>query len=150
MPDYAGSMFRGAFGHALRQLSCMTRQKECGGCPLLSTCPYPAIFSPTPPAQHALQKFSAIPVPYVIEPPEMGARLLEAGESLSFGMVLIGKALRELPLVILAWRRALARGVGAGDGTADLVRVTLCHGSEEVEVHRPESGAIADHSQEVR
>jgi hypothetical protein len=27
-------------------------------------------------------------------------------------MVLIGRALRELPLVILAWRRALARGIG--------------------------------------
>lgn len=149
LPDYAGSMLRGAFGHALRQLSCMTRQKECDGCPLLSTCPYPAIYSPPPPAQHDLQKFSAIPVPYVIEPPEMGSRRLETGESLSFGMVLLGKALRELPLVILAWRRALARGVGAGDGTADLVRVTVVHASQEWEVHRPESGTIASHSQEV-
>ncbi|MEF8709297.1 MAG: hypothetical protein V5B38_10650 [Candidatus Accumulibacter propinquus] len=51
LPDYAGSMLRGAFGHALRQLACMTRQKECAGCPLIASCPYPAIFAP-PAADH--------------------------------------------------------------------------------------------------
>ena len=70
MPEYAGSMLRGAFGHALRQLACMTKQKECDGCPLIANCPYIGIFAPVPPAAHTLQKFSQIPVPYVIEPPE--------------------------------------------------------------------------------
>lgn len=149
LPDYAGSMLRGAFGHALRQLACMTRQKECAGCPLLATCPYPAIFAPPPPAAHALQKFSAIPVPYVIEPPEFGSRLLAPGESFSFGIVLVGRALRELPLVILSWRRALARGVGAGDGTAELVNVVHCGTGGETEVHRPDTGVVADHEQSI-
>ena len=31
IPDYAGSMLRGAFGHALRQSACMTGEKDCGG-----------------------------------------------------------------------------------------------------------------------
>ena len=149
LPDYAGSMLRGAFGHALRQLACMTRQKECTGCPLLATCPYPAIFQPPPPAVHALQKFSAIPVPYVIEPPEYGARLLAPGETFSFGLVLIGRALGELPLIILAWRRALAPGVGAGEGTAELVRVVHCGEAGEEEIHRPETGAVATHEQSI-
>lgn len=149
LPDYAGSMLRGAFGHALRQLACMTKQKECTGCPLLATCPYPAIFAPLPPAQHALQKFSQIPVPYIIEPPAWGARHIAASESFSFHLVLVGGALRELPLIILAWRRAFARGVGAGDGTADLVRVVHCGETQETEIHRPDTGAIASHAQEV-
>lgn len=149
LPDYAGSMLRGAFGHALRQLACMTRQKECTGCPLLLTCPYPAIFAPPPPAVHALQKFSQIPVPYIIEPPGWGAREIGAGEAFTFHLVLVGHALRELPLIILAWRRALARGVGAGDGTADLVRVVHCGEAEETDIHRPDSGAITQHAQEV-
>jgi hypothetical protein len=63
LPDYAGSMLRGAFGHALRQLACMTRQKDCAGCPLIGSCPYPMIFAPPPPATHRLQKFSQIPPP---------------------------------------------------------------------------------------
>lgn len=149
LPDYAGSMLRGAFGHALRKLACMTRQKECDGCPLLATCPYPAIFVPPPPAEHALQKFSAIPVPYVIEPPEFGPRLLAPGEPFSFNMVLIGRALRELPLVILAWRRALARGIGAGDGTGELVSVVHCGVAGETEVHRPDMGVLIVHEQSI-
>jgi hypothetical protein len=149
LPDYAGSMLRGAFGHSLRQLACMTHQKECTGCPLLTTCPYPAVFQPPPPVEHALQKFSAIPVPYVIEPPESGARLLAPGETFSFGIVLIGRALRELPLIILAWRRALARGVGAGDGTAELARVVHCGTAAEAEVYRPDTGVVTAHEQSI-
>ena len=149
LPDYAGSMLRGAFGHALRQLACMTRQKECTGCPLLASCPYPAIFAPLPPAQHALQKFSQIPVPYVIEAPAWGARQIGAGESFAFHLVLVGHALRELPLIILAWRRAFARGVGAGDGAADLVRVVHCGDAQETEIHRPDTGTLAPHAQDV-
>ncbi|MBK7955048.1 MAG: CRISPR system precrRNA processing endoribonuclease RAMP protein Cas6 [Candidatus Accumulibacter sp.] len=149
LPDYAGSMLRGAFGHALRQVACMTRQKECSGCPLAGGCPYPAIFAPLPPATHALQKFAQIPVPQVIEPPAWGARVLAAGELLTFHHVLIGRALQELPLIILAWRRALARGVGAGDGTADLLRVVHCDESGEREIHRPEVGTIAEHVQQI-
>ena len=149
LPDYAGSMLRGAFGHALRQLACMTRQKDCAGCPLLSSCPYPAIFAPQPPAEHTLQKFTQIPVPYVIEPPDWGARQIAQGEAFSFQLVLIGRALRELPLIILAWRRAFARGVGSGDGTAELLRVVQCGEAQETEIHRPDIGTIAPHVQEI-
>jgi len=150
LPDYAGSMLRGAFGHALRDLACMTRAKTCGGCPLISTCPYPALFAPPAPDGHALQKFSQVPVPYVIEPPEWGARVLAAGEVFSFNQVLVGRALRELPLVILAWRRALARGIGAGDGKAELLRVIHCAECAETEIHRPETGTLSTHEQKVR
>lgn len=149
LPDYAGSMLRGAFGHALRQLACMARQKECAGCPLLATCPYPAIFAPPPPATHSLQNFTQIPAPHVIEPPAWGSRMLATGETLAFHHVLIGRALQELPLIILAWRRALARGLGAADGTADLRRVVHCSDSGEHEIHRPEVGSIAPHVQTI-
>ena len=151
LPDYAGSMLRGAFGHALRQLACMTRQKECAGCPLMTTCPYPKIFAPLPPAAHPHQKFSAIPVPYIIEPPESGAHEIPTGAPFSFQMVLVGRALAELPLIILAWRRALSRGVGALRGTAELISVTHCgvDGMGETVVHRPDLGALVSHRQNV-
>ncbi|SBT04756.1 conserved hypothetical protein [Candidatus Accumulibacter aalborgensis] len=149
LPAYSGSMLRGAFGHALRQLACMTRQKECAGCPLIGSCPYPAVFAPPAPATHRLQKFSQIPAPYVIEPPAWGSRVLAAGETLAFHQVLIGRALHELPLIILAWRRALARGIGAGDGTAELIHVVHCGERTEQEIHRPEIGTIAEHAQAI-
>ena len=49
LPDYAGSMLRGAFGHALRQVACMTKQKTCEACPLLAACAFPALFAPPAP-----------------------------------------------------------------------------------------------------
>ena len=118
LPEYAGSTLRGAFGHALRQLSCVTRAKTCTGCMLAATCPYSRIFEPT-----ASGTLATPPVPYVIEPPQWGARQYLPDEMLAFHFTLIGKAIDHLPLCIMAWQRAFARGVGAGDGTARLSAV---------------------------
>jgi len=96
-----------------------------------------------------LQKFSQIPVPYVIEAPEWGARQFAEGDEFAFHVVLVGRALRELPLIILAWRRALGRGLGAGDGTAELLRMVHCGEAEEIAIHHPEAGAIAPHAQSI-
>jgi len=120
LPPYAGSLLRGQFGAALRQVACMTRQPMCGGCPLVATCPYTRIFeAPAPPkGSHALQDFSQIPNPYVIEPPapHWGQRPQErhiaTGEALAFNLVLIGQAVEQLPLVLFAFKRALERGLG--------------------------------------
>jgi hypothetical protein len=122
--DFAGSQLRGAFGHALRATACMTRQKDCKACPLYRSCAYTEIFeTPPPPAGHRLQKFSQVPNPYVIEPPPFGARVYQPDEVLSFHMVLMGQALRHLPLVVYAWRRALERREGVGGGSAELTGV---------------------------
>ena len=149
LPAYAGSMLRGAFGHALRHLACMTKQKDCGGCPLHNTCPYPKIFSPPAPASHSLQKFSSIPVPYVIEPMNWGERTLHPGETTHFHLVLIGQALNELPLIVLAWRRALLRGLGKSEGKAELLRVVHCGEHAEQSIYHPAQNSIAQHLQKI-
>ena len=120
---YSGSMLRGVFGHALRHLACMTKMANCKECPLYRTCPYPEIFETPPPEQHSLQDFSQIPAPYVIEPPPMGERVYRAGEILSFSMVLMGRAMWQLPLIIFAWQRAFVRGVGKYESRAKLLNV---------------------------
>ena len=131
LPPYAGSLLRGQFGAALRHLACMTRQPSCSGCPLRDTCPYPRIFEAPAPAEHALQRFSAIPNAYVVEPPTPAlsidaapeAPVLAPGQTLSFHMVLIGKALEQLPLVIVAWQRALRQGLSKTRSRAELAEV---------------------------
>jgi hypothetical protein len=122
LADYAGSQLRGAFGAAYRQLACLTRQKTCSGCPISPTCPYRRVFeSEPPPVGHALQQFSQVPHPYVIEPPPWGARTLHAGDTFDFHMVLVGQARPLLPLILAAWQRALAHGLGKSAGTATLL-----------------------------
>lgn len=122
LPDYAGSLLRGQFGAALRRSACMTREKSCPACPLYRTCPYPAIFETPPPETHALQKFSQVPNPYVIEP-ATAARTLHEGDELAFGMVLVGDALRQLPLITHAWQCAFAHGIGQVRARGDLVDI---------------------------
>ena len=145
LPDYAGSMLRGAFGHALRSIGCITREKDCTTCPLRRDCPYTILFEPVPPEHHPLQDFSRIPVPYIIEPPEWGTRVLHPGDTLSFHFTLIGCALQELPIAILAWRRALARGIGPDDGTAELTSIVLEQPDSSIPVYTPENGQIEPH-----
>ena len=120
---YSGSMLRGAFGHALRHISCMTKMKDCKTCPLQASCPYTLIFEPAPPTKHSLQNFSQVPTPYVIEPPPLGSKNYQVGETLSFSMVLMGAAIKQLPLIIFAWQRALARGLGKYQSRARLINV---------------------------
>jgi hypothetical protein len=121
---FAGSQLRGAYGHAQKALACMTRQKDCKACPLYRSCAHAEIFEAPPPLEgHRLQKFSQVPNPYAIEPPPLGARVYQPGETLSFHMVLMGQALRHLPLVVYAWRRAMERREGVGGGSARLAGV---------------------------
>jgi hypothetical protein len=125
LPDYAGSLLRGQFGAALRNVACMTRQPTCPGCPLIQTCPYTRIFeAPAPPkGSHALQDFSSIPNPYVIEPPTPGARVLDADDDFSFHLVLVGHATEQLALIIFALQRALSQGLTRARVPADLLQV---------------------------
>ena len=125
LPDYAGSLLRGQFGAALRNVACMTRQPTCPGCPLVSTCPYTRIFEAPPPPKgsHALQDFSQIPNPYLIEPLAPGARVLAAGDSLVFHLVLVGHAIDQLALIVFALQRALQHGLTKTRVPADLMQV---------------------------
>lgn len=150
LPAYAGSTLRGAWGGALRASSCLTRQPTCEACPLLQTCPYVAIFETRPPDGGApsLHDFTQVPKPYVIEPPEMGERDYAPGERLIFHIVLAGRALDHLALILWAHIKAFRRGVGRGDGKAELIRVVHC-GERETVVLEGADGAILDHAPTV-
>lgn len=145
---YSGSMLRGVFGHALRHLACMTKMANCKECPLYRTCPYPEIFETPPPENHSLQDFSQIPAPYVIEPPPMGEKVYRVGEKLSFSMVLIGRAIHQLPLIIFAWQRAFSRGVGKYESCAKLLNVIYQPNQKQAEVifNTQENETILEHS----
>lgn len=123
LPPFAGSMLRGAFGHALKKAVCITRESHCAHCSLYHRCPYPALFEPPPPRDHQLQRFSQIPAPYVIEPPIAGERHLEAGESFDFHLVLMGHAVQQRELILAAWDQALRRGLGKQRAAASLQSV---------------------------
>lgn len=151
LPEYAGSLFRGQFGAALRRLSCMTRQPECTDCPLKLTCPYTLIFQPVPPTEHALQNFSAIPTGYIIVPPlpeagyqqpYFGRQFLSANSIFEFEMVLVGDIRHQLPLIIYAWQRALARGLTRDRKQATLLTVQCLNSSHNYYLNQCEDSSF--------
>ena len=122
LPPYAGSMLRGAFGHALLALSPLPHQ-DGKPCALHASCPYCQLFAAPPLPGHSLQKFSHMPQPYVIEPPLGEAQRVQAGQSFGFHLVLIGKALPLRPIVEQAWQRALRTGLGANHAPCTLLEI---------------------------
>lgn len=122
LPPYAGSMLRGAFGHALLALAPLPHA-DGKPCALHATCPYCQVFAAPPIPEHRQQRFNHPPPPYVIEPPTGGAQRLQPGDTFQFSLVLIGKALTHLPAIILAWERALRTGLGVQQARCSLLSV---------------------------
>jgi hypothetical protein len=121
----------------------MTRQRDCAACPLFKTCPYPSIFAP-PPLEHRIQHFRQPPAPYLIEPEGWGARVLERGDPLRFGMTLMGRAERETALIVEALKSAASHGFGASGGTAKLEEVLylpLAKDGKAIRLYRPAQDA---------
>ena len=121
LPTYAGSTLRGAFGQSLRRIACMTKLKDCKGCPLYYSCPYTQIFETPVPESHHLQKFSQVPNAYIIEPPSWGERTYQKGEVLSFELVLFGNLLEKLALIIFVFQRAFEYRIAQGKAKLNAV-----------------------------
>jgi hypothetical protein len=150
LQDYAGSMLRGAFGHAFRQLSCMTKARDCQGCDMVAVCPFAQVFSPYEiPREHsAFQTLQQLPVNFVIEPPQRGARHYAEGELLIFDMVLMGSALSYLSIIIMAWRRTFLKGLGREEGKGELLDVFLINEEgQQVSIYTEDNPVIAAHRQ---
>ncbi|MBI3013679.1 MAG: CRISPR system precrRNA processing endoribonuclease RAMP protein Cas6 [Candidatus Tectomicrobia bacterium] len=124
IPEYAGSALRGGFGHAFKRAVCVVRHGECDRCLVRQQCPYQYVFE-TPPAADTemLRKYPAAPHPFVIEPPLNGRRNYAAGDSLEFGLTLIGRGIDYLPYFIVAFEELGRTGLGRQHGRYRLAEV---------------------------
>ncbi len=121
LPRYSGSAWRGAFGHTLRRSVCVTGERDCAYCLLYRSCIYPYIFeTPPPPDAAKMRLYTAAPHPYVLRPEALSLPLA-AGEDTELGVVLIGRAVSQLPYVIHALSTAAGGGIGYGRGRLTLV-----------------------------
>lgn len=107
---YMGSAWRGALGHALKQVVCITRAEECPRCLLYHSCVYPYIFeTPPPPESAKMSKYNAAPHPFALDlpltAPPAGTR------ECVLGITLFGRCNRYLAYLAHALGEAGRRGI---------------------------------------
>ena len=128
MPPYAGSTLRGGFGHAFRKMVCTQGPIDCRDCTLKAVCPYPYIFETAPfEGAQQLRTYGDVPRPFVIDPLDTRGEYRK-GESLSFQLTLIGRAIDYLPYFLVSFRELGEMGIGKGRGRFQLAHVRTDNG----------------------
>lgn len=116
-PSFPGNHWRGALGHALRDLACITGARTCEDCKQTHACAYAYLFETPPPADtQKMRRYDRAPHPFTLRETEgpSGVRLI---------LSLFGRGNAYLPLMVLALRRAAlaARGIGGRRMTLEKV-----------------------------
>jgi len=113
LPDYKGSTFRGAFGHIFKDVMCVSHSGNCEECSFDKVCMFKKIFdSPPPSNSERLRKYSAVPHPYVIEPPLDDKNFYKKNEIIKFSLILIGQAIDLFPYFAYSFGLAGKKGIG--------------------------------------
>lgn len=132
LPAYAGSSLRGAFGHALKNICCLTASIHKGQCRCqpIEACLYRRIFDPAKQRLSLQDRVQDIAPPFVIEAHSLPMDI-ENHHEYHFYMTLIGDfAHSQQAMIQLAWQRALAVGIGTqlsqGKAQLELLSFELC------------------------
>lgn len=128
---FKGSAIRGLFGLVLKKTVCALRLKECDSCILQKRCVYFQMFETQ--KTGAVNKrgkilSSALPHPFVLEPPLDLEQTYQAGDSFVLGLTLFGNAVEYLPYLVYCLELMGKYGLGKhrkdGSGRFELIRVT--------------------------
>lgn len=136
LPQYKGSTFRGGFGTTFRRIVCTTKKDSCDDCMFKQKCPYSYIFETPPPRDtEIMRRYPHVPHPFVTEPPEEGKHEYMPGESLRFGLVLVGRAIEYLPYFVFTFDELGKKGLGKTRGNFRLDKVFVeIEGKEAIEI----------------
>lgn len=113
LPEYKGSTFRGVFGHIFKDVMCISHTGECNSCSFDKVCMFKKIFDSPPPANsQKLRNYSAVPHPYIIEPPLDQKNFYKKDEIIKFSLILIGQAISLFPYFAYSFGLAGKKGIG--------------------------------------
>ncbi|MBT9133405.1 MAG: hypothetical protein DDT38_00126 [Firmicutes bacterium] len=123
LPPYLGSTLRGVLGRAFRDLACMARRPDCGGCMFISRCAYAYVFETNRLTVPEETGHYYVPHPFVLEPPLEQRTYFAKEERLAFNLVLLGQGLEYLPFFIAAFHLSDKLALGAKRYPFALVKV---------------------------
>jgi hypothetical protein len=117
LPAFPGSKLEGAFGRALKTLSCTRTDLEvCQPCPLRGICPYGNLYAPSLPDTMNVKSLEKPPRPILFATGTGEERKLESGAQYSFRLILVGRALQHTPYVIASLQAMGNEGIGYSRG----------------------------------
>ena len=120
LPDYPGSAWRGALGHALKRTVCVVRNTPCNQCLLKNACAYSYVFETPPPADaEKMRKYTAAPHPFVLRLPENAS----IDPNYRLDLILFGHGQRYFPYLIHALQTAGKDGIGGKRQVFDLIQI---------------------------
>lgn len=112
LPKWRGSMLRGGFGTALKQLVCKTEhQSPCEPCQHISSCLYATLFE-SQSKSVGRDEHQNLPHPIVIKTPLASKTEVPAGEDITFDLLLTGRAQQDVLALINAFYLAGQSGWG--------------------------------------
>lgn len=130
LPEYTGSTLHGAFGAALRRLSCLTGMPQCQACSLRFSCAYSYCYE-TPVAVDSplMRKYPSAPHPWLIDV-DIGSGVWDVGDLFTFSWTLFGQAQKYAPQMLYTWKKALQEGLGKNRSALELIGIR--HAGETV------------------
>ncbi len=136
VPRYKGSVFRGGFGAAFRNVCCTARNRDCPDCLLKAECSYSYLFeTPNIVETKFLGAVSHAPHPFVLRPPLSSAEVYHAGEIFESEVILVGRAIRHIPYVIYAFEKFGSAGIGKDRAKFALEAVDASVGREWIRIY---------------
>lgn len=112
LPPFKGSMLHGAFGHSLKRIVCVLRGRQCTTCLLKESCLYPRVFETRLMAPPGHNPKTALPHPFVLEPPTDERTVFQKGDSLAVNLLLFGEVNTLLPYFVHVFDKMGEAGMG--------------------------------------
>jgi len=125
LPEYSGSTFRGVFGHALKQLSCINMNEDCSICQHSKECIYSLVFETKSP-ENDIPPFPGmnyIPHPFILRPGKKTMGHLRAGDVFSLELNIYGRFIDWSHYFLKALQNTGKIGAGKGKGKFRLNRI---------------------------
>lgn len=112
-PPFAGSAWRGGFGHALKRLVCVQRWRPCEGCALEQGCLFTTLFDPRHDGRVSLLgRVDRLPPPYVLDVLTPTPCELRKGDEFRLRLAIVGRVRHHAVYLLRALEEAAARGIG--------------------------------------
>ena len=113
LPPFWGSTLRGGFGHVFKRIACRQPGEDCRACAEYDRCAYGYVFETRPPAgSEVLRKHEAVPRPFVFKVPADSSLTYNTGDTLEFGLLLVGQGVSYFPYFVLAFKALGDEGIG--------------------------------------